>query len=246
MLTVDAPVRNSRGLSSVCAIAQALRITVGRGAQDGVPSARRTLRAGLHARVSTTDQVPENQLAVLRTFAEARGWAATEYADDGVSGGRTSRPALDPLLAAARARRLDVVLITKVGTPSKRDVVAGGFSPFATGGSAAPAVPPAAKWLCLRATIAGTTVALDRPEWPAAPAGADHGGSHGNLPLRRSPGRDVLLRTVLHLRLAPSPRRPPLRAARPRRRRARVWLGSILLAAGHRLLASVPAPRAPA
>ncbi len=96
------------------AIAQALRITAGRGAQDGVPSARRALRAGLHARGSTTDQVPENQLAVLRAFAEACGWAATEYADDGVSGGQTSRPALDTLLAAARARRLDIVLTTKL------------------------------------------------------------------------------------------------------------------------------------
>ena len=88
-------------------------------------TARRALRRASSA--PTTDQVPENQLAVLRAFAEARGWAATEYADDGVSGGRTSRPALDTLLAAARARRPNVVLITNVGTPSTRDVVAGGF-----------------------------------------------------------------------------------------------------------------------
>jgi DNA invertase Pin-like site-specific DNA recombinase len=74
----------------------------------------RALRVGLYARVSTTDQEPENQLAVLRAFAEARGWAVTEYTDHGVSGGRTSRPALDALLAAARARRLDVVLTTKL------------------------------------------------------------------------------------------------------------------------------------
>ena len=57
--------------------------------------------------------------------------------------------------------------------------------------SPASAVAPGAKWPCLRATIAGMTVALDRPEWPTAPAGADHGGPHGNLPLRRSPRRDV-------------------------------------------------------
>jgi hypothetical protein len=55
-----------------------------------------------------------------------------------------------------------------------------------------------------------------------------------------------LLRTVLHAEVGAFARRPPLREARPRRRRARVWLGSILLAAGHRLLATVPAPRAPA
>jgi DNA invertase Pin-like site-specific DNA recombinase len=74
----------------------------------------RPLRVGLYARVSTTDQVPENQLAVLRAFAEARGWAFTEYTDHGVSGAKTTRPALDALLAAARARRLDVVLTTKL------------------------------------------------------------------------------------------------------------------------------------
>jgi DNA invertase Pin-like site-specific DNA recombinase len=74
----------------------------------------RPLRVGLYARVSTTDQTPENQLAVLRAFAEARGWAVTEYTDHGISGARTSRPALDALMAAARARRLDVVLTTKL------------------------------------------------------------------------------------------------------------------------------------
>lgn len=76
--------------------------------------ATRPLRAGLYSRVSTLDQTPENQLAVLRSFAEARGWAVTEYTDHGISGARTSRPALDALLAAARARRLDVVLTTKL------------------------------------------------------------------------------------------------------------------------------------
>src|SRR5262245_42868615 len=43
-----------------------------------------------------------------------------------------------------------------------------------------------------------------------------------------------------------SARRALLRDARPRRRHARVWLGSILLAAGHRLLRSVPGPAASA
>jgi hypothetical protein len=41
-------------------------------------------------------------------------------------------------------------------------------------------------------------------------------------------------------------RRPPLRDAPTQRRRVRLWLGAVLLAAGHRLLASVPAPRASA
>jgi DNA invertase Pin-like site-specific DNA recombinase len=49
-----------------------------------------------------------------RAFADARGWATTEYNDHGISGARTCRPALDALLAAARARRLDVVVTTKL------------------------------------------------------------------------------------------------------------------------------------
>jgi DNA invertase Pin-like site-specific DNA recombinase len=51
---------------------------------------------------------------VLRAFAEARCWTPTEFVDHGISGAKASRPALDALLTAARARRLDVVLTTKL------------------------------------------------------------------------------------------------------------------------------------
>jgi DNA invertase Pin-like site-specific DNA recombinase len=44
------------------------------------------VRCALYARVSTLDQHPENQLAELRRYAEARGWTAVEYVDHGVSG----------------------------------------------------------------------------------------------------------------------------------------------------------------
>ena len=87
------------------------------GALDGraVSSrATRSARVGCYARVSTNNHTPENQLAVLRAFADAFGWNATEFVDHGVSGARVSRPALDALLVAARARQLDVVLTTKL------------------------------------------------------------------------------------------------------------------------------------
>ena len=71
-------------------------------------------RAGLYARVSTSDQTPENQLAALRAFAAARGWDAHEYVDHGVSGAKERRPALDALLAAARARKVDVIACVKL------------------------------------------------------------------------------------------------------------------------------------
>jgi DNA invertase Pin-like site-specific DNA recombinase len=72
------------------------------------------MRAGLYARVSTSEQAPENQLAALRAFASARGWQATEYVDRGISGAKERRPALDAMLAAARARKLDVIACVKL------------------------------------------------------------------------------------------------------------------------------------
>lgn len=71
---------------------------------------KRTHRAAIYARVSTLEQTSENQLAELRRFAEARGWTAQEYVDNGVSGTKEHRPALDQLNRDARRRRFDVVV----------------------------------------------------------------------------------------------------------------------------------------
>jgi DNA invertase Pin-like site-specific DNA recombinase len=71
-------------------------------------------RVGIYARVSTTGQTAENQLLALRSFAAARGWAITEYVDHAQSGAKERRPALDALLAAARARRVDLVACVKL------------------------------------------------------------------------------------------------------------------------------------
>jgi Resolvase, N terminal domain len=81
----------------------------------GAPSAGQ-LRAALYARVSTTEQTPENQLVALRTFAAARGWEAKEFVDHGVSGAKDRRPALDALLGAVRARHVDRVVCACVST----------------------------------------------------------------------------------------------------------------------------------
>ena len=37
-----------------------------------------SLRAAIYTRVSTFDQEPENQLAELRKYVQARGWSAHE------------------------------------------------------------------------------------------------------------------------------------------------------------------------
>jgi DNA invertase Pin-like site-specific DNA recombinase len=68
------------------------------------------LRAALYARVSTFDQEPENQLAELRRYVEARGWTGREYVDRGVSGAKDRRPALDQLVSDAKRRRFDVLV----------------------------------------------------------------------------------------------------------------------------------------
>src|SRR5437899_1497301 len=71
-------------------------------------------RAALYARVSMTEQTPENQLVALRTFALARGWAVSEFIDHGVSGAKDRRPQLDAMLADVRRRKFDLVLVTKL------------------------------------------------------------------------------------------------------------------------------------
>jgi len=68
------------------------------------------LRAALYARVSTSDQTTENQLLELRRYVEARGWTGADYIDQGISGTKERRPALDRLLTDARRRRFDVLV----------------------------------------------------------------------------------------------------------------------------------------
>ncbi len=71
-----------------------------------------TKRAAIYCRVSTCDQSAEIQLVELRELAARRGWSvAAEYVDEGVSGTKASRPRLDELMADARRRRFDVVMV---------------------------------------------------------------------------------------------------------------------------------------
>ena len=72
------------------------------------------LRAAIYARVSTHDQNPDNQLEELRRFAAARGWDAKEYVDHGVSGAKERRPALDVMVADAKRRRFDAIVVWRL------------------------------------------------------------------------------------------------------------------------------------
>jgi DNA invertase Pin-like site-specific DNA recombinase len=64
--------------------------------------------------VSTDQQTTDNQLLELRAYAERQGWTTVEYVDSAISGSKESRPALDRLMADARRRRVDVVLVWRL------------------------------------------------------------------------------------------------------------------------------------
>jgi len=75
------------------------------------------MRTAIYPRVSTTNhgQDVSLQTGELRQFAEARGWKlADEYVDSGVSGSKDSRPELNRLMADAKRRKFDVVLVWKL------------------------------------------------------------------------------------------------------------------------------------
>ncbi len=71
-------------------------------------------RAALYLRVSTPDQKPDLQFDGLRAYAVRAGLdIIQDYCDVGVSGRREGRPQLNALMAAARNREIDCVLVWK-------------------------------------------------------------------------------------------------------------------------------------
>ena len=59
----------------------------------------------LYARVSTKEQDCERQLIELREVAENHNYeVVAEYVDEGISGAKKSRPALDQMLKDAMSR----------------------------------------------------------------------------------------------------------------------------------------------
>jgi DNA invertase Pin-like site-specific DNA recombinase len=79
-------------------------------------STRPITQVALYARVSTlNNQDPEMQLAELREYAGRRGWQIVEeFTDQGMSGCKESRPALNRLMSDACRRRFDAILVWKI------------------------------------------------------------------------------------------------------------------------------------
>lgn len=77
---------------------------------------QRSMKAAIYARVSTSQgQSVEMQLRDLEELAARRGFAIiAKYCDEGVSGAKDSRPALDRMLADAQAGKFSVVLVWKL------------------------------------------------------------------------------------------------------------------------------------
>jgi DNA invertase Pin-like site-specific DNA recombinase len=70
----------------------------------------------LYMRVSTKGQgkTTDTQALALREYAERRGFQiGEEYRDEGISGSKDSRPALDQMMKDARARKFDVVIVAR-------------------------------------------------------------------------------------------------------------------------------------
>src|SRR5262245_57837009 len=72
------------------------------------------IRAALYTRVSTDQQTTLNQRRELQAYCDARGLTAVEYVDDGISGAKESRPALNALLKDARRRKFDLLIVWKL------------------------------------------------------------------------------------------------------------------------------------
>ena len=72
------------------------------------------VRTALYLRVSTPDQKPDLQYDGLRGYAARAGLEVVrDYCDVAVSGRREGRPQLNALMAAARNREIDCVLVWK-------------------------------------------------------------------------------------------------------------------------------------
>ena len=74
------------------------------------------MRVAIYTRISRYDkeQNPENQRIKLMEYAQRHGWNVVREYSDVASGAAPSRPDLDKMLAAARGRLFDAILLVRI------------------------------------------------------------------------------------------------------------------------------------
>jgi len=72
------------------------------------------MKVAIYIRVSTADQTTLNQELELKKYCENHNWDIYKiYREEGVSGSKISRPALDLMLQDMRRKEFDAVLVWK-------------------------------------------------------------------------------------------------------------------------------------
>ena len=72
------------------------------------------MKAAVYLRVSTSEQTTLNQELELKSYCKREGFDIFEiYKDEGVSGAKTSRPALDKMLKDMREKKFEAIIVWK-------------------------------------------------------------------------------------------------------------------------------------
>jgi len=73
------------------------------------------MKVALYVRVSTTDQTTLNQELLLKEYCNRFDYIIYNiYRDEGISGAKTSRPALDSMLRDMRLKYFDAIIVWKL------------------------------------------------------------------------------------------------------------------------------------
>ncbi|MHA3916616.1 recombinase family protein [Halovulum sp. GXIMD14793] len=83
-------------------------------AQLGQKTLASTKRAVIYARVSTSDQSCERQIADLTEFAARAGYEILDVHKETISGTETNRHARNQIMALAQGRKINAVLVTEL------------------------------------------------------------------------------------------------------------------------------------
>ena len=78
------------------------------------------MRVALYARVSTDDQTTKTQIRELKKYCCFKGWTdLTIFIDEGISGTKISRPQFDCMIAQAKAKEFDIVMVWRFDRASR-------------------------------------------------------------------------------------------------------------------------------